>query len=495
METQETHVLSQDEARALLSKKPKTPTFLPGILGADIIKEFDDLLNHPEIIDIDMMRLTGDLSTPDFQSYSHLAPECHQAIISAEDIAQKITEKLIARMKKNFPIMIIKSDGTGIKEPLQIRKNFQLVLDIFEPYYLDGKQAFRNQIITIASESVFAHIAWETFQFMSKCGLSYKENDPRYNAVFDEYINILKRLSTQKDASAHTTYLLWDAIGVLSHKRTEFGKFITEEKRTGLAMNYNEFNELLGEVNELSYRHSVPGFDIEKDGAKISILPERSGNSIICGIKISFANGGEETNQNTFVIDLSRWDADLYVGGTAFPLSGFKEALGGEPFVYFLRYFRAFLLEKIYEKLVEKDDATRQPHVGKQQEIVSEAVAEIVAEEIPNEEFIPQVTYRQKTTPEPALPKETNSTSEENVSHVSSDKLRNISSTRAIAALSNMLDVVRQNGSHVVFRAVPGAPGKTFPIPLHAGKSLGVGLLMRAIYMLGVDGKEFLRRV
>lgn len=144
------------------------------------------------------------------------------------------------------------------------------------------------------------------------------------------------------------------------------------------------------------------------------------------------------------------------------------------------------ILEHLAER--EKEISEREKQAVREPSVLG--ISTEVGDEI-KEELTPRHDWKEFIPP-PEVPKEQVAVEEELTEIDYKKRLRGLSGNRVLDTLKSLLPLRRISGSHHIFQCREGG---TYPIAIHGGHQVGIGMLLSCLRHFGITPKEFFEKL
>jgi len=523
--------LSESEAKKLLSNKPEIAGAIRSYLGHENVRELVAAVTSQEVIDLDMIFLTGQLTSEELFQYTKILPEFDQAKRKIFEAVKKMMAKLKTEMQKcKNGDDVRKTFKTGINSIIKLKMaltlgnvrnppqmyrhnlllNFYEIsqVELFEILYDFIRKNKTPELAEVCrnifkeGESIALNIEkMPVFQpkayIESKVEISNFLKNPVYHSRLANITGKEQLDDKQKTQLKSAMERGHEAIVAQAQYRTiDFTKFPFEDAEIAIIC-----EEMYGEENKQGFRQTC-AVEICLDPRYKAKQPEffnsPSGYQAACF----------HTRPGVFHFVLNRMSGELcYMSHQTKPISNI---MSEDQYLALKRTIYNLVLNYLKSKEPDIDDLFKKREVtATLREQTEEAVKQSLAEEKPEpprravsdrpepaspaEPVIPTWNYQ------PWVPPTTESvqameiedeqqTHDRNIEYLK--RFKGIKGNKVLAVITRLLgEPVRISGSHHIFTSARN--GISYPIPIHGTDEVKFQVLLASLKKWGVTLEEF----
>ena len=483
----EENKMTHEEAVASFNQQPKIPNHFRKFFGKKNLQDLKKLLSDPELRDLEVMVLTGDLTFTEAIRYTQVLPEYNEIALRLISIAENITSWRADKIDHS-----IKSDH-ALSYFSAFIENLELYLR-FAGSYMDSIKnqsgLFKLDLIRRLSNILEAKLV------ALFCNRLAEDKNTHYGIAAKQFIELAKSKLPNDEADAED-----DTLEQLIHPFENLEKiyeFLTiciddldKEFSTEPEVTDEELEELYDEFIKLSQFKKIPESEIDIGDFRIKTKEMSEDDFDIHIIRtISMAyfeiSSNKDDHEDKLELLINRYSGEIIIDGEALSLSEFIDE----------KTYKG-LKKRIYEILIkllkgkERDltELIPKKKIKVVKKDTSQAVAEVVQEAGKHEQ--PEWAYVPYTPKIEELDEAVAEDEAEEEKQIYLKQLTGISGNEVLKKLKRALneEPVKVSGSHHFFNRRDGKG--IYPISLHGKKEVGIGLLKKCLKMYGIEASEF----
>lgn len=538
--------LTAEEALDALSDRSHLHPNTEKVFGPELTKELLDILEDPEIFELDAMLLQGDLTIQEMEEYLMLLPTFHELNKRLKDWADKIIIHVTRRLEGILRESIDRKGRFNNKQGLvKMQKNF---FEMFLRFLNFGHQTERNALII--SNQVYLHQAMMMHIWYQ---VSLRPELQKYQKLLQAFFLESEKLHLKEKGYSYAGFIAMQTIAsqanVYALHKNDLNTLLEEAEKDYPATESDpdqkeKIQRDFEAINELSYFRTIESAKKQFGPCQIEVfnapLGVKTRVSNVAYVKVSFpgadpkctytfpkstSKDGTDLLQITpdphgFLFTINRNDGELYMAGTA--LSADKEVKRehGHTFMTeqeFLRLkaaiysmLREYLeqkpedIDKVFFCQTEQTDAIQKQTAGQVEKALTKSDSNVKPATEPQkakeEPVKPTWVYT------PYQPAEQNANTDLNAPPTPDQQeliiqdvhldgtygqkrtIEAICRITKLPPLKSARSKSRGDGSHVV---VHNKQGARFPLPCHAGKDLSDRILRGCLKKLNIPHSVF----
>ncbi len=514
--------LTADEALDVLSDRSHLHPNTEKFFGPELTKELLDILEDPEIFELDAMLLQGDLTIAEMEEYLMLLPTFHDLNKRLRDWA----DKLIARITKNLPRILSESiDRKGRYTDKQgLVKTQKNLFEMVYRFCNFGQRTERNALVLSLRHYLQQELTMEIW-FQVTHNPALNKYRPLLETFFKQTEQGYQKNFGHSYPGTYALQCLADSTGAYVKNRKHLDTLIKEGTSAEPDITEEELAKKISDdfsvINEMSHFRSIYPITQKLGNSVVEIYSDPNGKdsriSTIAYVKIAFPGADPNTriatskdsqgaqklsitfDQNTFQFLINRNTGDLNLHASAIFMDKEVKRKHGHPYMSEQEYMRlkAIIFSMLRRYLEQKPEdidkvffcKTEQPQALREQtkEQVEETIKPTQEPVKPTWVYTP---YQPEQTPQQSPEQEEAIIQDVHLDGTYSQEqtIAAICRITKIQPLKSARSKSRGKGSHVV---VQGQNGARFPLPCHAGKDLADPILKRCLQKLQIRHSVF----
>ncbi len=461
----------------LANKTASCSNSLRRVIGDDNVRFIQQLVASPDMLELDMLYMSGAISEREFSDYIASLPQ--YAIIRRQIMV--IAQNIGNHMVEQFP--------QTVQDMRSYHALVRKVHEFLNTFELQNTPTFRNACFNNLDHLVAQYLFVQVTAFFQRTGRPHimKEIVCHHQQFHNHNTNPQEFTI---DAAA-----LYDDMGKAADF---FDAFIDNDSVSHVDDEDNAvFDLLMDEIIELSCNNSVREETFEYQGFRMAILPFDTKDDLFSTLcRVGISPPGQDGWCMAF---FDRSTGDIFFERTFIPMSvviphDLYFALQGAFADRLLQQLRATEAMRIAslpqlspQEIADVDEqidaASAQVQVEDMCEATHGAVEKFVWRR-PDVESSPQNAIAPGSCSKPI---DQNTTSIHRVLLIA--KLRSKKAIDLIAAFTRLIGKPsRINGSHHVFVR----DGVSYPIPFHTGESVSIGIILRGMKIFGISEEQML---
>jgi len=515
--------LSPEDAKLTLTQWPEIPAAARNVFGSPNIKELVDTLLDPELVDVDMLFLTGQLNRDEFMQYMKRLPEILATKEKISGIVQKIANELRHRIpqleeatlrddrKNGLPQLFIKLEK--IRDVLFIKKHASLRNLLVSDFYAKTMIMF----YALLNDHYRRHERKARDNFLRTFGKMMNEISETGSKGFS-CTNFIREREFYKDTLADPLFFgrMNDMTGALVQSEEE-----RKEMKEELEMEFEEIEEL-AQMRRICFT----AYDYGSTGKIVimgdDLVAEREFYPQLCVVHVYLDPDGQplppDVRDGLIEFSLGTGEITFHVNRGSGELSfmtnqgtSLSTIMHPDQYLYLRKTVYGCLRAYLGSKEDDIDDLFNKAEVPPKK--ISEEVQRDVEEAVTSTPLNAE-TVQTETADQVEIGKYVPYEKNERVSNVndveperSSDntcrekkseyikRLRNVSGLKILAAVKNLLGgpPVRVQGSHHII--LSNRTGKTYPIPVHGSRPVKFGIILDCLEMWGIGLEELCEKI
>lgn len=521
--------LSHEEAKFVLTFRQDVPAAVRNVFGSQHIKELVDMLLDPELVDVDMLFLTGQLTRDEFMQYQKRLPE----ILATKEKISGIVQEIANELQQKMPQLIAATQKRDRKNDLtHLISSLVKIKDILK---VKNHTSLRNVLVQDFYEktmTMFYALVSDYFQ-----GKSQQARE-RYLVMFG---NLMDNISKRGKHGFSCTVFIQER-ELYRNTLEDPVYFDRLNQLTGAVVQNKEEREKMKEeldgdlirIEELAQMRKIyyTTFDYGSAG-KISIMGDdlvREGefHTQLCNVHVFLHPDKQpvppESNDGAIQFTWSDGEISFHVNRGSGELSfisnqgtSLSTIMHPDQYLYLRKTVFECLLAYLQGKEEDINDLftnNNEPQNKICEEVRQEVKCTITNQPADEVKHNPVEIDHSKTTKykpyEKPVGNEMNSSGTHEL-EVESDRqddktqhrkkseyvrrLRNVSGVKILAAVKSLLGdpIVRVQGSHHIMSS--NRTGKTYPIPIHGSRTVNFGIILDCLKMWGIDLEELCKKI
>ena len=490
------------------------PPYAEAFFGQENMRGFRAILEEKGVIELDALRIAEDLTEEEFCAYVQILPEYNETRVKFMDLSASIVDEISEKLGRYFEKgEKIESRSVPKKGTATIARKGIITI------YSAISELMASQKIYIPNGFSAARLEeFETTLYVAitKAMLDYVDRVDKYSATLSRVLKYLNELFLKDNGSffpgmgfISMQYCLGESMNreFINEWRTflSFPEPVAEEEL------FLENSHYFEEIKRLAETRTIEPLYGEKDGVKV--LFEGNVSEDVWGrmaalttveivvdpslpvqeILYTRASKGGYTRQVPYSAGAVFFDVDSATGKLTFPDTNFplEKIMEGQAY----ERLRSLIFKTLHAYLSEKEEDVTFPDirevpkaVGAIQEERRQEVEEVVPEFVNPYPYVPYDPY------DPVLggageEEEALDSEGEEEAFSGGDKAGSLKTRKVLKTLKKILGKkVRQQGSHVMFRAKDGVPK-----PIGTGHNeIGRVMLGICLKQYGITPEEFM---